>query len=652
MQIKRLTLTNVRVFERAEFDFQPGMNLLVGINGAGKSTVLDVLRTLYSQIMPDFTAATTRQSFDFDKKMDISYNSDFLSAELLFSIDDTFLQYSIYRPRQEFIIGETSQQESSRRGSRPGTKSVLDREGYEQINLRDRNTLIRVDANGIPLIRTDNDGETLTDEQGEPLLITPAIPKHLRNSNEQPIVLYFSPHRSLPLDNQPSKTASSGGQRAAFADALNHRELRMREYAEWWLVKYALSKEDAQEKRFLDLLEQSTTRLLGQEYTNLHAINKLLSVGIDGDTVKVRSLPYFHQCLIVLFLEIARHLETLSPQTNWNTPIDIDFEGNFLSSLMSNIVQSDEETAKALQQFRRAFYNPDTGRTGDIQVIRFKPTNTISMNDQEFVILLDNLTEWWLNTEILAEENREVNLFASQMRSAFVRVFQEVKPQETSAESKGVDADEEKNFPHYDYIHIETLSPRIMIRKQGTPFELDQLSDGEGSMLALVFDLSRRLALANPQLNDPIHDGKAVVLIDELDLHLHPSWQRMIVDRLTRTFPNCQFIATTHSPQIVGEVRSEQVILIENGTARRPEQSLGMDTNWILRHLMGVAERETDTKQELNRIEALIESEEYDQAEVAIEQLRATLGDFPGLVSLQTRIDMIEFLDDEEDDAE
>ena len=58
-------------------------------------------------------------------------------------------------------------------------------------------------------------------------------------------------------------------------------------------------------------------------------------------------------------------------------------------------------------------------------------------------------------------------------------------------------------------------------------------------MLALVLDLARRLSQANPSLDDPLSEGHAVVLIDEIDLHLHPKWQRqMRIDKLTSTFPN------------------------------------------------------------------------------------------------------------------
>mgnify|MGYP000613184533 CR=1 FL=1 len=185
----------------------------------------------------------------------------------------------------------------------------------------------------------------------------------------------------------------------------------------------------------------------------------------------------------------------------------------------------------------------------------------------------------------------------------------------------------------------------LLLEKNGTTLDVRQLSDGERGMLALVLDLGRRLALANTGSDDPLRDGKAVVLIDELDLHLHPRWQRDIVRKLTETFPNCQFIATTHSPQIVGEVAPEKIILLEEGKPPYPpNQSLGMDTNWILKRLMGTDEREAKTQKDLAKIARLIENEKYDQATKAIDKLRARLGEFPELVRLRTRIDRIQFL--------
>ena len=198
---------------------------------------------------------------------------------------------------------------------------------------------------------------------------------------------------------------------------------------------------------------------------------------------------------------------------------------------------------------------------------------------------------------------------------------------------------------NYTRIEDGPRSTPTLLDQGENPLNIKQLSDGERGLLALIFDLMYYLSLANPKLDDPLRDGEAIVLIDELDLHLHPRWQRTIVEKLTTTFPNCQFIATTHSPQIIGEVSPDNIILLERGKPPyRPDQSLGMDSNWILRHLMGASERDSETEQELSRIAGSIEDEQYDKATAAIETLRSTLGEFPELVRLQTRIDRIRLL--------
>lgn len=104
---------------------------------------------------------------------------------------------------------------------------------------------------------------------------------------------------------------------------------------------------------------------------------------------------------------------------------------------------------------------------------------------------------------------------------------------------------------------------RLTIKKDGCRLSLGQLSDGERSFLAMVSDLIRRLILANPQLDNPLL-GKGIVLIDELELHLHPKWQREIVENLKMTFPNIQFIATTHSPFIVQTLNNDELIVLDD----------------------------------------------------------------------------------------
>lgn len=109
---------------------------------------------------------------------------------------------------------------------------------------------------------------------------------------------------------------------------------------------------------------------------------------------------------------------------------------------------------------------------------------------------------------------------------------------------------------------VEESPLRLRVNKAGEALYLDQLSDGEPSLLAIVADLVRRLSLANPEISDPLQGG-GVVWIDEIELHLHPTWQRNVIEKLRTTFPNIQFIATTHSPFVIQSLRAGELINLD-----------------------------------------------------------------------------------------
>ena len=186
--------------------------------------------------------------------------------------------------------------------------------------------------------------------------------------------------------------------------------------------------------------------------------------------------------------------------------------------------------------------------------------------------------------------------------------------------------------------------PRLVISKGDTELDVRHLSDGERGVLALILDLARRLSQANPTLDDPLREASAVVLIDELDLHLHPKWQRTIVERLAKCFPRCQFIATTHSPQIVAAVEPEQVMLLTYKGVIQPDRTLGMDSNWILRHLMETDERPAKTAKAIKEVAALISKGEFAKARKLIAAQRKHWPDIPDWAVLETRMARMEAL--------
>lgn len=174
---------------------------------------------------------------------------------------------------------------------------------------------------------------------------------------------------------------------------------------------------------------------------------------------------------------------------------------------------------------------------------------------------------------------------------------------------------------------------------ESVPFE--HLSDGQRTMLGLFCDLARRAIILNPHLGiEAIEKTEGIVLIDELDLHLHPTWQRRVVADLRRTFPKIQFIATTHSPQIIGEVKREEIILLDVIEGDQLDQSFGMDSNWILRHIMGANDQNPEVKQAVKEIFDLIEDDRFEEAKEKVQATRTMIeGDHPDLAEASALIE-------------
>jgi len=110
-------------------------------------------------------------------------------------------------------------------------------------------------------------------------------------------------------------------------------------------------------------------------------------------------------------------------------------------------------------------------------------------------------------------------------------------------------------FPDISEPHIQLHPLQFAVNMHGETLDIMQLSDGYKTLLSLVIDFAARIALANPHMLNPLQTP-AILLIDEIDLHLHPEWQRRVLGDLLRAFPQTQFIITTHSPFIVESVNN------------------------------------------------------------------------------------------------
>jgi predicted ATP-binding protein involved in virulence len=185
-------------------------------------------------------------------------------------------------------------------------------------------------------------------------------------------------------------------------------------------------------------------------------------------------------------------------------------------------------------------------------------------------------------------------------------------------------------IPEFSNLRVRRSPLRMTVIKDGKEMIINQLSDGEKCLLAMVGDLARRLAIANPGLENPLL-GNGVVLIDEIELHLHPQWQREIIPALTKTFPNCQFIVTTHSPQVISHVKPEGVYILQRSDegimAAQPESCFGRDSNQILEDLMDVPERPLEIKNNLLELFKYIDQGNLDGARKLRQELASTIGE-------------------------
>lgn len=167
----------------------------------------------------------------------------------------------------------------------------------------------------------------------------------------------------------------------------------------------------------------------------------------------------------------------------------------------------------------------------------------------------------------------------------------------------------------------------LVITKDGQDLNLQQLSDGERLSLGMVADIAHRLVLANPALDDPLQ-GHGIVLIDEIELHLHPAWQRRIVPALEQTFPNIQFIMTTHSPQVLSRLPREHVFILDRfKVVAKTPYTEGRDSNSILYDLFGLEARPELEEKELSELYKYIDAEKLEKARGLLEKLKEKLGE-------------------------
>ena len=228
MIVTNLGLANVRGIEAAQFSFQPGLNLIIGGNGAGKTTALDALAICLEAVTRKINgvrgSSGRRDNFTAE---DINVLTGALDVRLRFTLDGEQYGYT-YHQRRASVVNQ------------PGESSTL---------------------------REQTHDASLSSE------FTSAAPPAAHGMHPRPFGILFSTRRAVPDDRAPSRAAAAGGQRAALADAFRHRELRLPEFAAWLRTRSALASETSTSARALAAFERAVERFL-PGYSNLRVTDE------------------------------------------------------------------------------------------------------------------------------------------------------------------------------------------------------------------------------------------------------------------------------------------------------------------------------------------------------------------------------------------
>ncbi len=210
-------------------------------------------------------------------------------------------------------------------------------------------------------------------------------------------------------------------------------------------------------------------------------------------------------------------------------------------------------------------------------------------------------------------------------------------------------------IPEADGLRYDSDLKEIVLSIHGFEQPFYNLSAGQRMMLAMVADIAIKAVTLNsyllgpdqPGANDPVEllrKSPGLVLIDELDVHLHPKWQRRVAADLKATFPLIQFVCTSRSPQVIGEVQAEEVRLLDaEGRVSTPPRSFGIDSSRVLEEVMEAKPRNEVVAGQLKDLFTAIDQENFGAARNLLPGIERQIGpDDPEITRARTLMAFLE----------
>lgn len=191
-------------------------------------------------------------------------------------------------------------------------------------------------------------------------------------------------------------------------------------------------------------------------------------------------------------------------------------------------------------------------------------------------------------------------------------------------------------------IFYDKQDEELMFKADEKVLPVMQLSAGYQSLIWMVFDIAYRMAILNPVKGEKIAETSGVVLIDELDMHLHPKWQWNVINALKKVFPNVQFIATTHAPILLISDRNTLLIDIENDKIDYGYTLYGLDINDSVKNYQGTNSVPKKINEQIIKFEDALDREDYQEAKSILDILQKDADDkrYPLLIRMINRYEL------------
>lgn len=594
MKIKKIKVENYRSISNVDFEFDPLLNVFVGVNGSGKTTILDALTISLSWLVNRIQRENV--SGKHIPENDIRNNTSYSLIETYAIENNKLFDWTLVK---------------TRKGQRIDKKSSLSKVSELADFFRDK----------------------------------------LENENSLPVIAYYPVNRVVK-DISPEISNRDNFYVLDVYDNALEVKANFQSFFEWFRMQDDILNEKLgsrtkwmiSNKNWIRKKVDKIISYIGKTTTDFEDF-KYLTVRLKQDDIVFEEPRYLFRELIDLLhsVEFKSQKENRIDSTLHDIEYLLHIMGSLSDSRRDNLISTEKFPNQLIERIFKQLeplLNEPKFKDEQKYLIQF------IWESLQFSLLLGL---WWMSDKgkrdieslfkgynpILQKNKREWQNISKLFLSDIEQIVKndtnrhDIATKNEGREIRIVTNAIENFIDGYSNLRIKRIPrPHMLVDKNGETFNLEQLSDGEKNLIALIGDIARRLSIANPFSKEPLK-GDGVILIDEIDLHLHPEWQKLAISKLSSLFPNCQFFITTHSPLVISHVKPNSLFLLKNKdnvmTYEKPEESFGMTVDRVVELIMDQDARPSETKMKLNQLYELIERNKIQEAKNILKGLKTYL---------------------------